>query len=75
MPVSKLRARPTHWALTEKAGFVSRKMYQLKSQISPKKRENKQLMKTNTNINKMEKKDKIDLIFEKTNEVRQTYQA
>lgn len=32
-------------------------------------------MKTNTNINKMEKKDKIDLIFEKTNEVRQTYQA
>lgn len=32
-------------------------------------------MKTNRNINKMEKKDKIDLIFEKTNEVRQTYQA
>lgn len=50
-------------------------MYQLKSQISPKKREKKQLMKTNRNINKMEKKDKIDLIFEKTNEVRQTYQA
>lgn len=63
----RLCAQDWHFQLLlEKGGFVSYKIYQLKSKISPKNVEKKQLRKTNTNINKMKRKDKIDLIFEKT---------